>query len=783
MASCSGRHDITCLTPRIHPPRFFWRPWILDTKLASERRHENTVRTRREHRENPLRPRVINLFYSLFDPSHISSMNAYHRENQVMISITSHPCLKRRRLNEDSDASMSGESDVSLTAMLKLGQWDEAVQFVRSTPAKVGTSSNPSPLAVACRSGAPYECVKALLEAAPGHLRRVLDSRGTPLHEAIVSENTGTNVIKMLLQADEDLGSETTRATLLQDVDGFTPLHLLIRRRFQTHMERSEEDEDSSFLQILEMLVRSSPEAVTIPDRGEYEEPPIIYAIKANMYAPGLGSEDSTLARIERQIYQMVELMLRYNPSAATAVLSGYRGQVRHLDRYSDYSKCRRELSLILFYFILFSQYTGLHSAVFHGRCTDTIELILRAEAGAMASPNQQKAALLQNTQGEIPLHFCAMRGEWPRSVALIADAAPAAVLKRDTSGLTPFHWLWARFVSTVLTIEDGLRRGNHTTITISANRPTPMDATRYNDFAILEQGDFDVDLQLIKRVDPPLDFLRMRHIPVEVVADDDSLDRANRSAGILKRIRERHYEHLSRGQEDEADDAVEWTREEAVSALFWTKVVSLLQAANRAAPTPLIGDSILVHTAFASKCCLPAVAQMVAQMYPEELMTRDSRGQLPLHCAASRPWDRWDWPSDDSLNEPIASQLLHRESLGVLRVALTLSPPEAVRIADFENRLVLHHLIDTVVVASTRMTKSMREDCLEEMLRVIQDIIRMYPESLQRRDGFSKLYPFQQATATATSQGSFEYEQFPLSITYDMLRENPTLLETARRS
>jgi hypothetical protein len=280
----------------------------------------------------------------------------------MMISMASHHSLKRRRLHEVSDASVSEETDVSLAALLKLEQWDEAMQFVRSTPEKVCASTDPSPLAVACRLGAPYECVKAILEAAPEHLRRVLDSRGTPLHEAIVSENTGAKVIKMLLQADEDLGSKTTRATLLQDVDGFTPLHLLIRRRFQTHMMRTEADEDSSLMQILEMLVRSCPDAVTIPDRGEYEEPPIIYAIKANMYAPGLGSEDSTLARIERQIYEMVDCMLRHNPSAASRVLSGYRGQVRHLDRDSKYSVCRRELSLILFSIISTPACTQLYS-------------------------------------------------------------------------------------------------------------------------------------------------------------------------------------------------------------------------------------------------------------------------------------------------------------------------------------------------------------------------------------------------------------------------------------
>jgi hypothetical protein len=127
-------------------------------------------------------------------------------------------------------------------------------------------------------------------------------------------------VIELLLRKDEEMEGE--RSTLLQDVDGFTPLHLLIRRRFQTHILQ----EGTNLLQILELLVRSCPDAVIVPDRGEYEEPPIVYAIKANVYAPVLGFEDDN--RVERQIYEMVDCMLRYNPAAAGRVFTGFRGQV-----------------------------------------------------------------------------------------------------------------------------------------------------------------------------------------------------------------------------------------------------------------------------------------------------------------------------------------------------------------------------------------------------------------------------------------------------------------------
>jgi ankyrin repeat protein len=270
-----------------------------------------------------------------------------------------------------------------LTCLVEGKSWEEVMDRVQSHPQEVSSAPNPSPLALACRLGAPFECVRTILEAAPERLRHVLDSRGTPLHESIVSPSVGANVIEVLLRADEALGDATTRATLLQDVDGFTPLHLLFRRRFQSHLLLPEDD--TSLIDILDNLVSSCPEAVVIPDLGEYEEPPIVYALKANIYAPSLGSEEETLTRIERQIHAMVSCMLKYCPHAASRVFTGYRGR-----------------------------YTALHSAVFHGRYPGIIELLLKAEA---ENPSKQKAALLANTQGEMPLHFCAMRGERPRSI------------------------------------------------------------------------------------------------------------------------------------------------------------------------------------------------------------------------------------------------------------------------------------------------------------------------------------------------------------------------------
>ena len=117
---------------------------------------------------------------------------------------------------------------------------------------------------------------------------------------------------------------------------------------------------------------------------------------------------------------------------------------------------------------LMISDYTPLHSAVFHGRCPDTIRLLLDAESRYKGSrdiksvvksvPTAQAtfvpcpilpgpAMLSTNTRGELPLHFACMRNECARTIRLLSEADPRSALVRDASGRTPLRWLWIRFV------------------------------------------------------------------------------------------------------------------------------------------------------------------------------------------------------------------------------------------------------------------------------------------------------------------------------------------------
>jgi hypothetical protein len=336
--------------------------------------------------------------------------------------------------------------------------------------------------------------------------------------------------------------------------------------------------------------------------------------------------------------------------------------------------------------------------------------------------------------------------------------------------------------VSTLLALDND--RGE---TTVEARRVMATPGNRYQDFASIERGDFYADLDLIRRVDPSVDFLRMRHIPSELLRDgSDASQWANRSIEVLANTRQRYVSHSD-------EPTIVLTRREAVTSLFWNKVVSLLRAAD----STMNASSLfhLVHAALACPSCPPPVAQMVCTLFPEELSVRDpSAGRLPLHYAACRTWHSWDWPRSDAQGRPTrtsepAAKLLCGESIAVLMNAIEVSPPQAARVTDRHGRLVLHHAIDSFVRACSNSGQSYMVDAhkipVTSMLDVLHHLVQIYPESLERRDGKTKLYPFLQATAAATeyrsppSPNGFSVpfpDEMPLSMAYSLLRENPSL-------
>lgn len=404
------------------------------------------------------------------------------------------------------------------------------------------------------------------------------------------------------------------------------------------------------------------------------------------------------------------------------------------------------------------------------------------------------------------------MRGELPRTVALLAKAAPEAISKRDASGLTPVHWLWIRFVSTLLAIEDG--RGNSMTVTCNTSS-TQLRQNNNNQrvtdftFSSLEQDNFETDLQLMRRIDPTVDFLRMRHIPIELQETNEELQTAhrladvqeaneapqsaNRLADVLKSVRERLESTVSEGSqnaiENNRDRGVILNRREAITTLFWIKVVSLLKAIATMECSNCqdhrTEDLYLVKTAFEIGCCPPAVARIVALLFPNEFSQPDANGRTALHYSAMRPWHAWEWPREDGTGDAASSKFLNLESASLLRTAV-ISPFAEVAAKHEDNIgcLPIHYMISTCIQAWWASGRSCSEDLIVEMLKLIGYFVELNPSSLSVCDPRTRLLPYLQASAESTQainhnkKSSPMHDELPLSIVYLLLRKDPSLIQ-----
>lgn len=476
-----------------------------------------------------------------------------------------------------------------------------------------------SPLALCCRYGAPPETVKAILDANKIMVRRCIPNRGTPLHEAIMTcgysasmqhETQYVEVMRILLRADEELEGEQLnkkRAALMQDVDGNVPLHLLVRQAFYSYVgnisksisdnkeiisaqsqpsENNDEKQSDQhpFMTILKDLVLSCPEAVAVPDFGSYEETPLVQALKSSVYVneqvdglvdgndrhirlrnatetssvnndPDEGNESSDV-HLERRIFNICKVMLLSHPAAASQVVAQ-------------------------------SGYTALHSAVFHGRCCDTVRLVSNAdmenrrkrqclgEKGKPRCSNQilehrVAAAMKANSYGELPLHFAAMRGESTRSLRAIVQTAPEAILHRDTNSLTPLHWLVIRWVDTTIErfgmptliddTDDAVYNNEDNNVSRSLSTTSHSQLSYYDNNTrrlyrnpktscmhkrssrskchIDVKFDFEYHVRT-NAIDPPVDYRRMRHVFPEHREIEYLL--VDRAIYVLRRVRHRH--------------------------------------------------------------------------------------------------------------------------------------------------------------------------------------------------------------------------------------------------
>ncbi|GFH61667.1 hypothetical protein CTEN210_18143 [Chaetoceros tenuissimus] len=502
--------------------------------------------------------------------SNISTNNSSNSRNQEDFMLTSG--VKRPRSSSADSSHQRNDSssdEASLAFYCSSQSWKQAMARAQSHPeeasldfksncAKSTRMSNSSPLAMACRYGAPPDCIHAILQAKPEMVQHSIPNRGTPLHEFIMTfpkENMVPKLLKDFVQvvddlvrADQQLEIYSKRATLTQDVDGNVPLHLLIRQAFYNYVTadnyqncRSHDSCQHSIVQILQNVIQASPQACAMPDFTEFEETPLVLVLKASIYSndrnrhPVMQQDGNSQwnynSHLELKIFEIVKSMLEQNPYSASFAASK-------------------------------SKHTAVHSAVFHGRCSDTLRLLLKADNLYRATTQEQipSAAMRANKFGETPLHFAAMRGECTRTIDLLSKEAPLAVFMRDAKyGLTPLHWLTVRFIDIMVEKfgtsydveeeEDHVHHVHISTLDLEQLQVEQFMSTSGN--ANLKQdqdskssylSSIDFDLEYHRRteaIDPPVDYMRMRHI----LSDHMELEEVmmKRVSTVLKKVRSRH--------------------------------------------------------------------------------------------------------------------------------------------------------------------------------------------------------------------------------------------------
>ena len=672
-------------------------------------------------------------------------------------------------------------------------------------------------------------------------LRINAGGRGTPLHEAVSNEELDLNCLRILIHADdvnlndnndgsnphEGAGGLTSAAGEIfpppairaQDVDGQIPLHLMIRRVFRscprpapstganmesTSVETGDADRasatsngiestnspdnyDSTLLSILSELIEAYPQGCMIPDHREYEETPLVLALKASLYAqyrispynsrhdPPLDSNRLWNNMLEHRIYTVVKMILTAYPLAANHVAAT-------------------------------SGYTMLHSALFHGRCARTVSILMDAARRVQTQSDERvarehitniargqrlnpgSAMTMMNTtlslpnlivqpnipQGEVPLHIATMRGDVLETIRLLVNQGPRAVYACDLQGRTPMLWLWIRYCSTKYSTREEVQfmRWDHIQI----------ESREYS----------------CEEVEHSVSFLHMRYVPEDYISREvwkwnmvvwflrpwlAKLPRDDASTGLeslfssLNKLQGGDAPRCSsRGSgeahddDDDPDDCelityrqqVCASPEEAGALLLWEKALHMLRACSACTSSPAVPQKTTVLHVAASHPCVPSSFVHIAlSLYPQFVKSRDHLGRLPLHCAASRTvykWKPFPLVAAASLQtqggigwRPRKLKIISERTVATILDAC----PEAVRVYDNSNRLPLHYAIEAVG-RTTSVHKAevsyhdylTEDDDMDLWNAFLEPLLKAWPDSVDRRDGVTKLYPFMQAAA-----------------------------------
>ena len=347
-----------------------------------------------------------------------------------------------------------------------------------------------------------------------------------------------------------------------------------------------------------------------------------------------------------------------------------------------------------------------LSCALLHGRSLGTIDLLLNANRKV----GLDACRTIVNHFREIPLHIAANMRCSTKILSRLVQEDRAVVGVTDIQGLNPLDWIWIRHILDFCSERNPFEH-------VVASRRRYMNSSFLNWYKkvsnqYLNNGtSFDSEIWKLLQ--------------------DDLVKRMMIIIPNLAKIDLRHDDH---------------------------------------------GDFFLplLHSSCAVACPL-AMVQLCCDSFPEQLKARDKlEKRLPLHWAVCREGYAKRYPVGLLSDTP---QYIE-EASPASRILSNF--PEACRITDRRCQLPLHLAITHVKEQQyyPRPKKRESQDSSistndgQENYSIVPEEIKLllesFPESLTRRDGITKLYPFLLAAEGSSAD---------LDLTYFLLRRDPSLI------
>lgn len=353
---------------------------------------------------------------------------------------------------------------------------------------------------------------------------------------------------------------------------------------------------------------------------------------------------------------------------------------------------------------------TPLTYAILYKRSDDTVRLLLEANRRIGINCCRQ----LASGYNEVPLHLAVTMGSSITLLESLIEYDPDSIRIKDMHDLTPLDWVWIRHVL------------DWNSFALSSTR-RPNELILVPSAAIMASS--------------------RRHVSSHFTGWYD-----------------RTWKDMNAGDTQDTTEILNTLLERM--RLFLPAAASVM-VSTRNGPgvymfVPSAKDSkdaqVVNWTLLHSACAVPCPLQVVRLACSEDsssLKTLDTfLGRLPLHYAAARGGYRISVP----LGIAREARTMTEQS-PVMDVAETFL--EATRVVDNHYQLPLHIAIDTA-------KKTPSDDNVEAVV----ELLRLYPDALERRDGKSMLYPFLQA---ATGEDAH------LGLTFVLLRKNPAFVACGR--